>query len=36
MRIGGLVNFYDWDESINEVRWMTSFDTRPEDVETIA
>ncbi len=29
-------HFYDWDESSNEVRWMTSFDTRPDDVETIA
>ncbi|MBE1496169.1 threonine aldolase [Amycolatopsis lexingtonensis] len=25
-------HFYDWDESTGEVRWMTSFDTTPEDV----
>jgi threonine aldolase len=25
--------FYIWDESRNEVRWMTSFDTTPEDIE---
>jgi threonine aldolase len=25
--------FYDWDQSINEVRWMTSFDTRPDDIK---
>ncbi len=25
--------FYMWDESINEVRWMTSFDTQEEDIE---
>ncbi|MCG8410521.1 MAG: low specificity L-threonine aldolase [Bacteroidales bacterium] len=24
--------FYDWDEERNEVRWMTSFDTKPEDI----
>ena len=24
--------FYDWDESRNEVRWMTSFDTQEEDI----
>ncbi len=24
--------FYDWDESKNEVRWMTSFDTQEEDI----
>lgn len=24
--------FYTWDESTGEVRWMTSFDTTPEDV----
>jgi len=24
--------FYDWDESKNEVRWMTSFDTKEEDI----
>jgi threonine aldolase len=26
-------NFYVWDEKTNEVRWMTSFDTTPEDIE---
>ncbi|WP_051571654.1 threonine aldolase family protein [Cryptosporangium arvum] len=26
-------HFYDWDESIHEARWMTSFDTTPEDVD---
>lgn len=25
-------HFYDWDESINEVRWMTAFDTKEVDV----
>lgn len=25
--------FYDWDASRNEVRWMCSFDTQPEDVD---
>ncbi len=25
-------HFYDWDESINEVRWMTAFDTQESDV----
>lgn len=25
--------FYMWDESNSEVRWMTSFDTQPEDIE---
>lgn len=24
--------FYDWDESKNEVRWMTSFDTQEDDI----
>ena len=24
--------FYDWDESRSEVRWMTSFDTKEEDI----
>ncbi|MDA3952604.1 MAG: low specificity L-threonine aldolase [Bacteroidales bacterium] len=24
--------FYDWDESKSEVRWMTSFDTKEEDI----
>ena len=25
--------FYDWDASKNEVRWMCSFDTQPDDVD---
>ncbi len=25
--------FYVWDESTSEVRWMTSFDTTPEDID---
>ena len=25
--------FYDWDENKHEVRWMTSFDTKPEDID---
>ena len=25
--------FYIWDEDKNEVRWMTSFDTQPEDID---
>jgi len=28
--------FYDWDESRHEARWMTSFDTTPEDIEAFA
>ncbi|HEX2394714.1 MAG TPA: low specificity L-threonine aldolase [Bacteroidales bacterium] len=28
--------FYVWDEVRNEVRWMTSFDTTPEDIEGFA
>lgn len=28
--------FYDWDESKNEVRWMASFDTTEEDVQQFA
>ncbi len=28
--------FYMWDESRNEVRWMTSFDTTEEDIENFA
>jgi threonine aldolase len=28
--------FYVWDEARSEVRWMTSFDTTPEDVEGFA
>jgi threonine aldolase len=29
-------HFYDWDASGGEARWMTSFDTTPEDVERLA
>ncbi|GAA1943512.1 low specificity L-threonine aldolase [Microbacterium deminutum] len=25
--------FYDWDAAKNEVRWMCSFDTRPDDID---
>jgi len=25
--------FYDWDESVGEVRWMTAWDTEPEHVD---
>lgn len=28
--------FYDWDEARHEARWMTSFDTTPEDIEAFA
>ncbi|MGC3992569.1 MAG: low specificity L-threonine aldolase [Propionicimonas sp.] len=28
--------FYDWDASVNEVRWMCSFDTTEDDVDTFA
>jgi threonine aldolase len=28
--------FYTWDESIGEVRWMTSWDTEPTDVDRFA
>lgn len=27
--------FYDWDAATNEVRWMCSFDTTPEDVDAL-
>jgi threonine aldolase len=26
--------FYSWDDNRGEVRWMTSFDTQPEDIES--
>lgn len=29
-------HFYDWDESQNEVRWMTAFDTKESDVRAFA
>lgn len=28
--------FYDWDASVNEVRWMCSFDTTEDDIDTFA
>ena len=28
--------FYDWDEAIREVRWMCSFDTTEEDIDSFA
>ena len=28
--------FWMWDETANEVRWMTAFDTNPADIETFA
>lgn len=28
--------FYMWNETTNEVRWMTSFDTTPEDIDDFA
>ena len=31
-RIRSSYHFYDWDESRNEVRWMTAFDTKQSDV----
>ena len=33
-RLQAQVRFYDWDEAINEVRWMTSFDTTEADVDS--
>lgn len=33
-RLQAQVRFYDWDESKNEVRWMTSFDTTEADVDS--
>ncbi|AGL20098.1 low specificity L-threonine aldolase [Actinoplanes sp. N902-109] len=32
-RIRRSVRFYDWDRATGEVRWMTAFDTTPEDVD---
>lgn len=32
-RVRERFRFYDWDESIGEVRWMCSFDTSEQDVE---
>ena len=28
--------FYDWDAAVNEVRWMCSFDTTADDIDTFA
>jgi threonine aldolase len=28
--------FYVWDEATNEVRWMCSWDTTPDDVDAFA
>lgn len=28
--------FYDWDAAVNEVRWMCSFDTTEDDIDTFA
>lgn len=35
-RLRETFHFYDWDESINEVRWMTAFDTAEADVVRFA
>ncbi len=35
-RIREHFRFYDWDQSTGEVRWMTSFDTTPDDVDAFA
>ncbi|MGV1034162.1 MAG: threonine aldolase family protein [Microbacteriaceae bacterium] len=32
-KLQAAVRFYDWDESLGEVRWMTSFDTTEADVD---
>ncbi len=32
-RIRARVRFYDWDRTRGEVRWMTAWDTTPEDVD---
>jgi threonine aldolase len=32
-RIRGRARFYDWDRARGEVRWMTAWDTTPEDVD---
>jgi threonine aldolase len=29
-------SFYVWDEGTGEVRWMTAWDTAPEDVDAFA
>jgi threonine aldolase len=28
--------FYDWDPSRQQYRWMTAWDTRPDDVDRLA
>jgi threonine aldolase len=35
-RIRARSPFYTWDETVSEVRWMTSFDTTEEDVDGFA
>jgi threonine aldolase len=35
-RIRERVRFYDWDRARGEVRWMTAWDTTPEDVDRFA
>ncbi len=35
-RIRERVRFYDWDRARGEVRWMTAWDTTPEDVDNFA
>jgi threonine aldolase len=32
-RIREQVRFYDWDRARGEVRWMTAWDTTPDDVD---
>jgi len=32
-RLRASYEFYDWDESVGEVRWMTAWDTEPEHVD---
>jgi threonine aldolase len=35
-RVRSRYSFYTWDEVSGEVRWMTAFDTTPEDVDAFA
>jgi threonine aldolase len=28
--------FWDWDTSLHQVRWMTAWDTTPQDIKTFA
>jgi threonine aldolase len=32
-RVRERVRFYDWDRARGEVRWMTAWDTTPEDID---